>query len=365
MTQVPQCREGSLRGAERPEGTPHGIARNLVVRARLRRGGRVLTASLALAAGCFAVLCVSLSVGDVAIPLFDVVRALVGGGDAGSAYIVTELRLPRAAVGLLAGAAFGMSGTIVQTLVRNPLASPDVIGITAGASATAVIALLGFGLSGYAISLAALVGALATGALSYAFAWRRGVTGYRFVLVGIAMAAMLTSVVSYTMTRADVTSARTALVWLTGSLNVKTWTTAQILGSLLVVLVPLALVAARRLAALQLGDDVARGLGVPVERARLGLLAVAVALAAVATAAVGPVAFVAFVAGPVAHRITGQVGTALVPAALVGALVLTASDFVAQHAFGTALPVGVVTAIVGAPYLLWLLAVTNRVGRGG
>lgn len=341
--------------------------RTVVMRARLVRNGRTLTATLALAAMCFAVLCVALSVGDVAIPVLDVVRSLVGAGDPGTAYIVNELRLPRALVGVLAGAAFGMSGAIFQSLVRNPLASPDVIGISAGASAAAVIALLGFGMSGYAISAAALGGAMATATVIYVLAWRKGVTGYRFVLVGIAMAAVLTSVVSYTMTRADVWDARTALVWLTGSLNVKTWTTAQILGSCLAVLVPLALISARRLTALQLGDDTARGLGVPVERARLGLLAIAVALAAVATAAVGPVAFVAFVAGPIAHRITGagSAGATLVPAALIGALVLTASDFVAQHAFGVALPVGVVTAIVGAPYLLWLLAVTNRVGRGG
>ncbi|MQA96967.1 MAG: iron chelate uptake ABC transporter family permease subunit [Streptosporangiales bacterium] len=180
------------------------------------------------------------------------------------------------------------------------------------------------------------------------------------------MAAMLTSVVSYCLTRVDVYEARDALVWLTGSLNAKTWTTVSVLAPGVAVLIPLALLAGRRLAALRLGDDATRGLGVPVQRSRLALLVVAVALAAVATAAVGPVTFVAFVAGPIARRLAGDNGVALVPAALVGALVLTAADLAAQHAFGgVQFPVGVVTSIVGAPYLLWLLANTNRIGHGG
>lgn len=262
--------------------------------------------------------------------------------------------MPRALVAVLAGAALGLSGTIFQ----SPLASPDLIGITAGASAAAVIALLVFGLRGFPVSVAALAGALGAAAVMYALAWRQGVTGYRLVLAGIAMAAMLTSVVSYCLTRADVYAARDALVWLTGSLNAKSWATVWTLAPCVAVLVPLTLLAGRRLAALQVGDDLARVHGVRVERARLGLLVLAVALAAVATAAVGPVAFVS---GPIARRLAG--GIALVPAALVGALVMTAADVVAQHVFpSTQFPAGVVTAIVGGPYLLWLLMSTNRSG---
>ena len=334
----------------------------VVVRVRRRREARVIAVSLVLAALCFAVFCVSLSLGEVDIPLMEVVRTLFGGGDSGIAYIVTELRLPRALVAVLAGVAFGLSGTIFQTLVRNPLASPDFIGVTAGASAAAVLALLVFGLRGFGVSVAALVGALATAATTYVLSWRRGVTGYRLVLVGVAMTAMLTGVVSYGLTSADVYDAREALVWLTGSLNAKSWDTVGNLGVGMAVLVPLALVTSRWLAALQVGDDTARGLGVPVERGRLALIVVATGLAAVATAAVGPVVFVAFVAGPIAGRLAG--GASLVPAALVGTLVLTTSDVVAQHAIpGAVFPVGVVTSVVGAPYLLWLLGITNRMGR--
>jgi iron complex transport system permease protein len=341
-------------------------ARMIVVRARRRREARAAAVTLALAGVTLAVFCLSLSVGKVAIPLPDVVSTLFGGGDRSTSHIINQLRLPRALVAVLAGAAFGLSGAIFQTLLRNPLASPDIIGITAGASAAAVLALLVFQLRGFPVSVAAFAGALGTAVLIYVLAWRRGVTGYRLVLVGVAMAAMLTSVVSYGLTSADVYDARAALVWLTGSLNAKSWATVHILGASLAVLIPLALLAGRWLTALPVGDDLARGLGVPVGRARLGLVVVAVALAAVATGAVGPVAFVAFVAGPVAARLAGNSGAVLVPAALVGALVLTAADFVALHAIESIqFPVGVVTAVLGGPYLLWLLAITNRVGRGG
>lgn len=339
----------------------------VVVRhARQRRAARVTSVTVVLVLVCFAVFCVSLSVGDYDIPLPEVVRTLFGHGDSASTFIVNELRLPRALTAVLAGAAFGLAGAVFQTMLRNPLASPDIIGISAGASASAVICIVGFGLSGYVVSFAAFAGALATALCMYALAWRGGVGGYRLVLIGIAMHALLTSVISYLMTRAEVYDAQQALVWLTGSLNAKTWTTVQIIGWSSLLLFPLAVVLARGLRALQLGDDAAKALGVGVERSRLGLLVIAVALAAVATAAAGPVVFVAFVSGPIAKRLIGHNGLALVQAALIGAIVMLASDFVAQHAIaGTQFPVGVVTGIVGAPYLLWLLVTTNRVGRGG
>lgn len=330
----------------------------------LRRASfvRVLTVACGLAVAVAVVAVVSLSLGEIDIPAADVVNALLGLDDGGSAYIVNELRLPRALVAVLAGAAFGVSGAIFQSIVRNPLASPDIIGVTAGAGAAAVVSMLLLGWSGVAVSAAALVGALATAAAIYLLAWRDGVTGGRLVVIGIAMAAMLTGIVSFTMTRADVYDARDALVWLTGSLNAKTWATVRILAPGLAVLFAPALVAARWLRALRMGDEAAIAIGVPVERARLGLITIAVALAALATAAVGPVAFVAFVSGPIARRLTGPGGTAVVPAGLVGALVMVTSDVIAQHAVASVqFPVGVVTAIVGAPYLLWLLA---RTGRG-
>ncbi|WP_410614118.1 FecCD family ABC transporter permease [Amycolatopsis sp. lyj-109] len=334
-----------------------------VVAAARRRGAvraRVVSAVLAIA--IVVVFAVSLAVGDFPVPLGDLPGLLLGG-EGRAAYVVTELRLPRAVTGVLVGAAFGTSGALFQRLLRNPLASPDVIGVTQGASAAAVVAIVLFGAAGPVVSAAALAGALLTGATIYLLSRRGGIHGYRLVLVGVGVGAVLTSVVSYLMTWADVTLAQQALVWLTGNLNGRGWDHVVPLAAALVVLLPLALGRSRALMGLQLGDDTAAGLGLHVERSRLALLVIAVALAAFATAAAGPVAFVAFVANPIATRLVGGARAGLVPAALTGALVVLLGDFVAQHLLGEQLPVGVVTGAVGAPYLLWLLATANRAGR--
>ncbi|RSD24011.1 iron ABC transporter permease [Amycolatopsis eburnea] len=319
--------------------------------------------SAGLVVALVAVFALSLAVGDFPVPLGDLPGLLFGDGVGRAAYVVTELRLPRAVTGLLAGLAFGTSGALFQRLLRNPLASPDVIGVTQGASAAAVVALVLFEASGVVVSAAALAGAVLTGAAIHLLSRRGGVHGYRLVLVGVGVGAVLTSVVSYLMTWADVTLAQQALVWLTGNLNGRGWDQAAPLALALVVLLPLALSQNRALTGLQLGDDTAAGLGLRVERSRLVLLLLAVALAAFATAAAGPVSFVAFVANPIATRLVGGTRAGLVPAALTGALVVLLGDFAAQHLLGEQLPVGVVTGAVGAPYLLWLLATANRAGR--
>ncbi|SEF35554.1 iron complex transport system permease protein [Amycolatopsis pretoriensis] len=336
-----------------------------VVAAARRRGAvRARSVTLALLLAIVVVFALSLAVGDFPVPLGDLPGLLFGGEGVGrAAYVVTELRLPRAVTGVLVGVAFGTSGALFQRLLRNPLASPDVIGVTQGASAAAVVAIVLFGAGGAVVSAAALAGALLTGATIYLLARRGGVHGYRLVLVGVGVGAVLTSVVSYLMTWADVTLAQQALVWLTGNLNGRGWDHAGPLAAALVVLLPAALLLGRALTGLQLGDDTAAGLGLDVERSRVTLLLVAVALAAFATAAAGPVSFVAFVANPIATRLVGGARAGLVPAALTGALVVLLGDFAAQHLLGAQLPVGVVTGAVGAPYLLWLLATANRAGR--
>lgn len=332
-----------------------------------RRGSvRRLVVTCALTLVAAAALCVSLSLGEYPIPVPDVVSSLVGAGDPANEFIIVDLRLPRALAAVLTGSAFGLAGTIFQTLLRNPLASPDIIGITAGASAGGVICVALLGLGGILVSTGALVGAIATALAIYLLAWRDGVTGYRLVLIGIAVAAMLLSVISYVITRAEIYRAAEALVWLTGSLNAVSWPSVRLLAICLAVLVPIGLLVGRYLRTLALGDDTASSLGVPVERARLALMLVAVGLVAVATAAAGPVAFVALLAGPIAKRLVGRGDPALVPAMLVGVVVMLVSDLVAQHAIsGLHLPVGVVTGIIGGPYLIWLLVTTNRTGRAG
>ncbi|WP_435174810.1 FecCD family ABC transporter permease [Actinacidiphila sp. bgisy145] len=349
-----------------PYGVPSADAVRAVRSARSQPRVRAAAVTAVMAVVVLALFCASLSVGSFRIPVLDVLRTLGGGGDAGTRFIVVRVRMPRALTGVAAGAAFGLSGAIFQSLIRNPLASPDVIGITAGASAAAVVAIVVFSLAGTAVSLTAVAGALLTALLIYLLAWRRGVTGYRLVLVGIGVAAALSSVVSFLLTRADVYTAQQALLWLTGSLDGADWPRARAVLYPLAVLLPAAFLAARTLPALGLGDDSARGLGVRVERGRLGLVLVGVCLAAVATSAAGPVAFVAFLSGPVARRLLHGRGPALVLSALTGAALMLGCDFAGQHLLGpTEFPVGVITGVLGAPGLLWLLARANRVGQGG
>ncbi|MBW3614630.1 MAG: iron chelate uptake ABC transporter family permease subunit [Actinobacteria bacterium] len=323
--------------------------------------------SLALVALIATAFALNVSVGDFPIPLREVVSSILGDGNADSDFIVRTLRLPRSLTAVLVGAAFGVAGAIFQSLARNPLASPDIIGVTAGAAAAAVaVIVLAGATAGAGVAGAALVGGLAAALVVYALAYRKGVTGYRLVLVGIGVTAVLSSVTSYLLTRAEIFDAQRATVWLTGSLNGRGWEHVRPVGAAVVLLVPVALVLSRPLRALQLGDDIARGLGVRVDQTRLGLVVVGVGLAGVATASAGPVAFVALVSPQIARRLVATSHLGLVPAALVGAAVMLLSDLIGRRLFAPIeLPVGVITALVGAPYLLWLLARANRVGRSG
>jgi iron complex transport system permease protein len=330
--------------------------------------------SVLVLVGSAAVLLLALAVntgrGDYPIPVGDVLAVLLGGGDRGQQFIVLELRLPRSLTGALVGGALAVSGAITQSIARNPLASPDMIGITAGASAMAVFVIVlgggagAFGAAAAAIGLplSALFGGLLTAAAIHALAWRRGVQGLRLVLVGVGIQAMLLSVVQWLLVVAEVYEAARAYTWLSGSLNARGWEHVVPVAVALAVLVPAALLLAHVLGALQYGDDTARGLGVPVDRARTALLVVAVGLASVAVASAGPIAFVALVAPQVAQRLVGAARPPVGASLLVGAALTVVADVVARTAFGgTELPVGIVTAVLGAPYLLLLLA---RHGRG-
>lgn len=340
-------------------------ARAVVARHRRARRVRPLAVSLVLAGLAVLVFAVSLSVGDFPVPLLDVLPAALGVGGEDYQFIVQELRLPRSVAAVLVGMAFGLSGAVIQSLARNPLASPDILGITAGGSAAAV-ATLAFITATYAwIALAAFLGSVGMALAIYVLAWRDGVSGYRFVLIGIAMGAIALAVISYVLSRAQFEGAAQALVWTVGSLNSRSWSSVVPVALAMVVLVPLMLAMAGPLQALALGDDTAKGLGVRVERSRLALVVVAVALAGVGAAVGGPISFVAFLSAPIARRLV-RAPVALVPSALVGAVLVLAADLFARRAFApTEIPVGIVTAIVGAPYLLWLLARANRIGRGG
>ncbi len=326
---------------------------------------RLLLANAGLAVAVGAVFCLGVARGGLSVPVLDVIPALWGSGDRTTLLVVRELRLPRALVGLLAGAAFGLSGSLFQNLTRNPLASPDMIGITQGAGAAVVAGMvLGVG-PGLGTQTLGLVGGLLVAALIYLLAWNRGTTGYRIVLVGIGMSWMCTSATEYLLTEAEIHEAHKALGWLVGNLNGRTWTQVRPLALAVALLFPVALLLHHWVRTLQLGDEVATGLGTPVQTARLALLLTGVALVAFGTAAAGPVTFVALASPQIAQRLCGTAAPPLLASALTGSLVVLCGDLVARELPGTELPVGVVTGVLGAPLLLWLLVRANRAGSGG
>ena len=337
------------------------LAASLVAGRKARFRQRALLTG-GLAAGVVIVFVVSLMVGQTFYPLDKVVRVILGETVPGASFTVGELRLPRASLGLLTGFCFGIAGVTFQTMLRNPLASPDIIGISSGASAAAVIGIIVFGLSETAVSFVALIAALVTAATIYLLANRRGFAGTRLILIGIGVAAMLDSVVTYVLSRAASWDLQMAMQWLTGSLNGATWAGVAPVAIACVVLIPVLLFNERHLGVLRFGDDSAAALGVHVQRTRILLIVAAVALLAFATAAAGPIAFVAFMAGPIAARIVGPGASLAVPSGLIGALLVLVADLVGQFLFENRYPVGVVTGVLGAPYLVYLLIRSNRTG---
>jgi iron complex transport system permease protein len=327
-------------------------------RLAIRRDALVV-ASLAVVA--LALVALTLCVGATVTPPGDVLRVLFGQTVPGASFTVGELRLPRALGALLVGLAFGAAGCLFQSVLRNVLASPDVIGISSGAGLAAVVAIAVFGASGLLVSVVALGGALVAAALIFVLASERSTTGYRFVLIGIAIGAAAQAVIGYVISRADLADAQQAMVWLTGSLSRSLWDQLPAVAISIVVLLPFALFSGRVLHVLRLGDDTATALGARPARDRVLIILLAVALVAVGTSLTGPVAFVAFLAAPLASRMLRS-SSLLVPAsALVGAVIMLAGDFAGQHLIpGVALPVGVVTGAIGAPYLLWMLARRGR-----
>ncbi|MFB7665022.1 FecCD family ABC transporter permease [Kitasatospora sp. NPDC056138] len=330
----------------------------------LRYRPRALAAGTLCALLALAVGVLTLGSGDYPLSPAEVLRTLAGGGSPAQDFIVNELRLPRVVTALAVGAALALAGALFQSLVRNPLGSPDVLGFTQGAATGALVVVVAGG-SSLALASGAVIGGLITGAAIHALARRGGVPGGRLVLVGIGTAAILTGVNGYLLTRARLMDAARAVLWLTGSLDGRGWQDAVPLLSVLAVLTPAVLLGCgRALRMIEMGDEAAGGVGVPVERLRLVLLAAAVLLASLAAAAAGPVSFVALTAPQVARRLTRTSGPNLLASMCVGAALLVSADWAAQQLFtGRQLPVGVVTGVLGGGYLVWLLATQRRAGR--
>lgn len=343
---------------------PTRVVRTRSHRISLRVDVRAVTVCLLVLAATAAVGVLALGTGEYAISPADVVRTLLGNGSRRTDFVVNDLRLPRLLTGVLAGAALGLSGAIFQSLTRNPLGSPDIVGFTYGSATGGLLVVLVVGGTGGQVAAGAVAGGLATAVLVYALAWRRGVHGYRLVLVGIGVSALLQGVNAYLLAKARFTQAAQAMVWLNGSLNGRSWEDVRPAALGLLVVLPLVGLAGGRLRILEMGDDLAGGLGIPVQRTRLLMLVLGTAACAVAVAAAGPIPFVALIAPQLARRLTRAPGPNLPAATCTGALLVVTADYASQRIHqSTQLPVGVVTAVVGGLYLGLLLRRQRRAGH--
>ncbi|WP_201788508.1 FecCD family ABC transporter permease [Rathayibacter sp. VKM Ac-2630] len=340
----------------------HSATAAAVASGRRRRGARRRAVVAVLAVAVVVAFALSLVYGQTVYTPDEVLRVILGEQVPGASFTVGRLRLPRAVLAVLVGLCFGLGGVSFQTMLRNPLASPDIIGISAGASAAAAFAIVTLSLGSTQVSILAITAGLAVALVVYALAYRSGVAGTRLILIGIGVAAMLDSVTAYILSRAAAFDFQEASRWLTGSLNGARWEEVVPVLVAVVVLTPVLLLSSRDLAGTQLGDDTASALGIRVNRTRLVVIVAAVGLIAFATAAAGPIAFVAFLSGPIAARLIGPGASLLVPSALVGALLVLVADLVGQYALGLRYPVGVVTGVLGAPYLIYLIVRSNRSG---
>lgn len=344
-------------------GAGAGVDVALVDVAAVRRTDRRRRTVIVAIGGAVAVAIAlaALSFGAAGVTPDRVIAVLLGGGDRLDRLVVLDLRLPRILAALLVGVSFALAGAVFQSTLRNPLASPDILGISAGASLGAVWAILGLGAGGAPVAGFAFGGGLVVALVIWLAAWRRGLHGVRFVLVGVGMAYLCGSTVSWLLARSEVREAQTALHWTVGSVaDVRGDALAALAIGIAVCAVALAF-ATRALRPLALGDDHARALGVRADATRVLLLVIAVALVALATSVAGPVAFVALIAPAVARRLVADGGAAVVAAGVVGGALTLGADVVGQFAVpGFTAPLGIVTGVIGAPYLLWLLARTER-----
>ena len=328
----------------------------------VRPAGVLVVAVLALV--LVVVICVNLGRGDYTLSLGQVLDILRGGGKRAQRVIVIDVRLPRVAVGALVGAALGIAGALTQSTLRNPLAGPDLLGITAGASCGAIGVITLGGLSGIAydigVPLAALVGGLGTAAAIYALSWRRGFDGFRLVLIGIGINAMLMAMIGWLLVYAKIDDVIRAQLWLNGTVNTAARSQIPPLAIGFVVAGGFALMSVSTLAVLRLGDDKARSLGLQLQSQQAFLLLAAVVLASLATAVTGPIGFVALAAPQIARRLQRCPGEPIIASALVGAILVVGSDIIARTVLPMTLPVGIVTSAMGGIFLLYLLVVSNR-----
>jgi len=335
---------------------------NLIMVGRKKRSRRYLFVTSLLVVIAIALCCAMLMLGNTIYPVQDVLRVLLGEDVKGASFAVGTIRLPRMIAGVFAGFAFGVAGHVFQTMLRNPLANPNVIGITAGSSAAAVFCIIVLHASNTIVSIASIVGGLATVLLIFVLSKRTSFSIGRLILIGIGIQAMLDATISYLLLIGQQHDLPTAMRWLSGSLNGAKMENLYPLVIAVLILAPVIISFGKRLDMLELGELAATSLGVDTDKTRLMLIISSVLIIALATATTGPIAFVAFLSGPIAKRLVGVGFSGIIPAGLVGIILVLASDLIGQFAFVARYPVGVITGILGAPYLIYLLIRMNRKG---
>lgn len=335
---------------------------NLIMIGRIKRRRRFILVTSLLAITTFVLSCTMLMLGNTIYPISDVVSVLLGEEVQGASFAVGTIRLPRMVAGVFAGFAFGVAGYVFQTMLRNPLANPNVIGITAGSSAAAVFCIIVLQASTTVVSIASIIGGLATVIVIFLLARGTSFSIGRLILVGIGIQAMLNAVISYLLMIGQENDIPTAMRWLNGSLNGAKMEDVYPLIIAVIIFAPIIVALGKRLDMLELGEQTAISLGVNTDKTRVILIITSVLILALATATTGPIAFIAFLSGPIAKRLVGAGFSSIIPAGLVGIILVLASDLVGQFAFAARYPVGVITGIIGAPYLIYLLIRMNRKG---
>ncbi|OZG73153.1 iron ABC transporter permease [Hahella sp. CCB-MM4] len=314
--------------------------------------------------GTLAIALMSLSAGSQWLNPIEVVKELLLSEPGQHAFVIETLRLPRVVTGFLVGGALAVSGLILQSLVRNPLASPDIIGITSGASAAAVFFLsyLAETVSALWLPFAAILGAALTSLIIYLLAWRQGVTPLRLILIGIGLVAGLGAMTTFMIVLSPIATSMMAYVWLTGSIYGSDWQDVTALLPWLLVLLPLSLMLSRTINVQELGDPVTVGLGVQVQRTRFVLLAISVALAGSAVAYAGAIGFVGLIAPHIARQLVPRSFGSLAPASLlIGGCLVVVADTIGRTAFlPLDVPAGVFVSAVGAPFFIYLLYRQHR-----
>ncbi|MBD8006896.1 FecCD family ABC transporter permease [Bacillus norwichensis] len=334
----------------------------MMVGMRKRKRRWVFVTSL-LAILAVVLCCAMLLLGNTIYPANVVIRSLMGEEIAGANFAVNTIRLPRMITGLFAGFAFGVAGYIFQTILRNPLANPNILGITSGSSAAAVFCITVLHLSNTAISIAAVMAGLIIVIAMYFLSRGRSFSIGRLIIIGIGMQAMLDAVISYLMLKSAQQDIAGVLRWLSGSLNGSKMSEVLPLIIIVAVCTPIMLLLGKQLSMLELGDQMAASLGVATDKIRIILIGSSVFIIAIATATTGPIAFISFLAGPIANRLVGVSASNILPAGLVGANLVLFADLIGQFAFEYRFPVGVITGLLGAPYLIYLLIRMNRKGE--